>query len=329
MLDSLDTLIAFAVVMSILSLLVTIITQMISSALALRGTNLANALALTFQTVDPKIGEQAHALAEHILTDPLLSDSTFKTKTRKPSDPEIQGRARDHARTGDAVESLKTQVQALRDDIAKTNSTPRQNQLEAEIQQRQTQLDAAQTEFEAAEEALLPHEAALESKLRKSPVASWWPSGWTYASAVRPDEVYRVLREISTLDPAEAAHRGVARSLTRTAAQLLEALKIPTTTKQEAQNRIQDALKLGDALPEPLRQTILQSFTGLAGSVTQAAGQSYDRFERWFSSSQDRAQQWFAAHTRRITLIGACIVAFGLQVDTLEIYHTLSTKADV
>jgi hypothetical protein len=60
---------------------------MASSALALRGKNLANALSLTFQTVDPQIGQQAYALADYILKDPVLSDSLFAPKTCTVNDP--------------------------------------------------------------------------------------------------------------------------------------------------------------------------------------------------------------------------------------------------
>jgi hypothetical protein len=83
MLSSLDTVIAFAVIMTVLCLVITILVQMISAAFALRGKNLANALSLTFQTIDPHIGEQAHALTEQILKDPIFSDSLFAPKGRE------------------------------------------------------------------------------------------------------------------------------------------------------------------------------------------------------------------------------------------------------
>jgi hypothetical protein len=82
MLNTLDTVIAFAVIMTVLSLLITIIVQMVSAALSLRGKNLANALALTFQTIDPKVGEHAHSLAAQILRDPIFSDSILRLKSR-------------------------------------------------------------------------------------------------------------------------------------------------------------------------------------------------------------------------------------------------------
>jgi len=82
MLNTLDTVIAFAVIMTVLSLLITLVVQMVSAALSLRGKNLANALALTFQTIDPTIGKYAHSLAAQILCDPIFSDSLWQKKNR-------------------------------------------------------------------------------------------------------------------------------------------------------------------------------------------------------------------------------------------------------
>ncbi|HEX8279993.1 MAG TPA: hypothetical protein VF551_01340, partial [Chthoniobacterales bacterium] len=80
MLQSIDTAIAFVLIMTVASLFVTILVQMASAALSLRGKNLANALALTFQNIAPSVSAQAHQLAARILSDPLLSDSTRTPK---------------------------------------------------------------------------------------------------------------------------------------------------------------------------------------------------------------------------------------------------------
>lgn len=84
MLQTLDTIIAFAVIMTVVSLMITLLVQMVSAAFSLRGKNLANALSLTFQTIDPKLGAHARALADRILNDPILSDSLFTKKERRP-----------------------------------------------------------------------------------------------------------------------------------------------------------------------------------------------------------------------------------------------------
>jgi hypothetical protein len=77
MLDSLDTIIAFALIMLVVSLLITIAVQMISSALNLRGLNLAKGLTETLKTVAPGQEEQARVFANHLLTGPMISDSSF------------------------------------------------------------------------------------------------------------------------------------------------------------------------------------------------------------------------------------------------------------
>src|SRR5947208_16415507 len=80
MLTTIDTVIAFAVIMTVLSLLITLVVQMVSAAFSLRGKNLANALALTFQTMDPTIGKYAHSMAAQILRDPIFSDPIWRKK---------------------------------------------------------------------------------------------------------------------------------------------------------------------------------------------------------------------------------------------------------
>ncbi|MBX7208677.1 MAG: hypothetical protein K1X78_10215 [Verrucomicrobiaceae bacterium] len=82
MLNSLDTLIAFVTIMSISSMMVLVIVQMIAAALSLRGKNMANALALTFQTLAPELKANAHKLAQRVLSDSLLSDSMLLSKCR-------------------------------------------------------------------------------------------------------------------------------------------------------------------------------------------------------------------------------------------------------
>ena len=81
-LQSLDTVIAFVTVMMVCSLVVLILVQIAGSIFSLRGKNMANALALTFQTIAPDLKDKAHRLADKILSDPLLSDSMWRTKNR-------------------------------------------------------------------------------------------------------------------------------------------------------------------------------------------------------------------------------------------------------
>ena len=106
MLDSLDTLIAFALIFTVVSLLITIVVQMISAGFNLRGCNLAWGIAEAFEAIEPDLAAKAKTdganslekikqwlggmlrkffpesspakkLADHCLNDSLVSDSQF------------------------------------------------------------------------------------------------------------------------------------------------------------------------------------------------------------------------------------------------------------
>jgi hypothetical protein len=78
MLESIDTLIAFTLIMLVVSLIITVCVQMMSGLINLRGRNLAKGLGEAFKTVVPGMDDRAKALARHILQGPLISESSFK-----------------------------------------------------------------------------------------------------------------------------------------------------------------------------------------------------------------------------------------------------------
>jgi hypothetical protein len=78
MLDSLDTLIAFVLIMLVVSLLITIVVQMVAAALNLRGGNVAKGLRQSLNAILPGFEAMGKEFADHILTGPLLSDSSSK-----------------------------------------------------------------------------------------------------------------------------------------------------------------------------------------------------------------------------------------------------------
>src|ERR1700731_2168240 len=75
MLKQLDVLIGFAMVMSLVSMLIMAISQMVLSGLQLRGKQLMDALEAMFKTLKPDLGAKAKGLAEAVLRHPLISDS--------------------------------------------------------------------------------------------------------------------------------------------------------------------------------------------------------------------------------------------------------------
>jgi hypothetical protein len=76
-LEHFDTLFAFVVILAGVSLLVTVLVQMVSAFLALRGSNLRWGLKTLLAHADPELAKHAKAIAEKVLHHPLISDSTF------------------------------------------------------------------------------------------------------------------------------------------------------------------------------------------------------------------------------------------------------------
>ena len=85
MLQYLDTIIAFAVIMLGVSLLITTLNQMISALLGYRGTNLLWGIQTLLTTIEPglpkkteeTVANKAKEIAAEILQKPIISDSVF------------------------------------------------------------------------------------------------------------------------------------------------------------------------------------------------------------------------------------------------------------
>jgi hypothetical protein len=76
-LERLDTIIAFLVILAGVSLLVTVLTQAISAFLGLRGTNLRWGIETLLTELDPSLKAYAATITERVLHHRLISDSTL------------------------------------------------------------------------------------------------------------------------------------------------------------------------------------------------------------------------------------------------------------
>lgn len=81
LLESLDTLIAFSVVMLLLSLLITAIVQSVAALFGLRGKNLLWGLKRLLPQLDSALGGEAEKLAKRILLHPALTDRDNRLAT--------------------------------------------------------------------------------------------------------------------------------------------------------------------------------------------------------------------------------------------------------
>jgi hypothetical protein len=262
MLDSLDTLIAFVLIMLVVSLLITIAVQMVASLLNLRGLNLLNGLSNTFNLIAPDVVQDTKELARCVLKGRLLSDS------------------------------------------------------------------------------FLPD----------WPIIRWW----RHTSAIRPDEIFDSIHRIAI-----AKKLPDDENLRENAQGLLVALGVDRQVLKDAADEILGAQKtvqgfadaankaiqaVSDAKVRDQVQGVLNAATAKVGTyeaqavavaekaVTEAATSIdavYQKFQYWTEICQERVQQWFTMHTRVITIIFAFIFAFGLQLDTVEIFKLVSSNKAV
>ena len=222
----LDTLIAFAVLMLGVSIIITILTQLVSTALGLRGTNLLWGIQTVLRTIDPAL----EAEAERILRHSLISDSVT-------------------------------------------------------------------SKFRAA--------------LEDVPLAGRFIRRWTLASAIRPEELVRMLalraRELRATGDAGNLHLA---------------------------ERIDAALYESD--PETARKVRLigQAFHELAPSyavqvdksmdqMTTDADRAVGRLEAWFNTGMDRVSERFSMQMRVWTVAFAFVLAIFAQLDTFRLVERL------
>jgi hypothetical protein len=299
MLNTLDTVVAFAVIMTVLSLLITLVVQMVSATLSLRGKNLANALALTFQTIDPSIGKYAHSLAAQILRDPIFSDSLWQKKTRQSLDENAQ--------------KFIAAQRKLRD--AKLRRPDDPNRAEA--------ISSATSEVNATKAALtLPNVTSN----REKPWGFWtvpWGGSMEIATAIRPGEIYRVLQEMREMSPEEAQLLNIPRELTEKARGLIASLHRLDLPAIESRVKLKDIAAVAKMFAPEQQKAVVETLGNFGATVERATTQAYDRFQRWFGSAQDRAEQWFQIHVRIVTIVAAILVSILLQLDTVEIYDKL------
>ena len=298
MLNTLDTVIAFAVIMTVLSLLITLVVQMVSAALSLRGKNLANALALTFQTIDPTIGKYAHSLAAQILCDPIFSDSLWQKKNRNLDENAQKFIA--------AQRKLRDATLRRLDDPARADA-----------------ISKATAEVNTAKAAVTIPNVRPN---RETPWGFWaipWSGAMQIATAIRPGEIYRVLQEMREMTPEEAQLLNIPKQLPEKARGLIAALHRLDLPAIESRVKLKDIAAAAKIFAPEQQKAVLDSLGSFGATVERATTQAYDRFQRWFGSGQDRAEQWFQIHVRMVTIVAAITASIFLQLDTVEIYDKL------
>lgn len=276
MLDSLDTLLAFTLIFTVVSLLITITVQMISSALNLRGRNLAWGLAEAFKAIDKDLalGVEKGKFWQQLLSLPKWCLEKLR------------------------ILPAATKAKQLADHCLS---------------------DSLLSDFQIG-------------GIRRP------------ASAVRADELFDLLYRIAK-DPKSGAPDEVKKHVKA----LFKGLGVPVEMAEAEYGKL-EALKghLDEKLSElpdgsPLKQalkTIEEETSARLTAETDFAkhwvGQGeagiktvYQKFEHWFDAGQERSQDWFSTHVRLITLFLGVLFAFGLQLDTREIFKLVSSNREL
>jgi hypothetical protein len=311
MLTQLDTLIGFVVVMSIVSLLIMVGTQAVSSFLALRGKNLADGLEVLFHKIEPEIDASGcRQLIDDVLTSPVISDSMLRVRKAEGVFTKVLPFAR-------KLRHGWIRATAIRPDELLEMLVKRANGPYGSMMDRLVAMGAQVPSIQgAAPEALAKATAAIQLAVAALGTG-------TVPAGAAPGDVPGAVK--AALD-AFAAAGGVLDQRYPPAAAAIDAVnaewrKLETDAERRtalaaemAANRITKIVAAADAA---------------AGAAQAGLAAKASHFEKWFNSAQDRAQQWFSMHARVVTVIGAIVAAFVLQLDTVQMVRLLSANPDL
>jgi hypothetical protein len=161
MLQYLDTIIAFAVIMLGVSLLITILNQMISALLGYRGTNLLWGIKTLLGTIEPNLASKAEQLATKVLTQSIISDSVFS----KLKENTLLGKITKRWRLASAIspEELVRSLRKVAENLPESKKATKK--LINEILVVDPEVNKKATMFKEVFKALGPHVAIQADKI--------------------------------------------------------------------------------------------------------------------------------------------------------------------
>ena len=136
-------------------------------------------------------------------------------------------------------------------------------------------------------------------------------------SAIRPGELYEVLKAIK--DDAPSVVEGCAAAATTVQTSQQAASEIIAQLDAKAPAGTKAAIAAVTNKIETIVGNDISQAKELIQRYATATDAAFINLEKWFNSAQDRAQQWFTLHMRWITIGAAIVAAFVLQLDTIEL----------
>jgi len=183
---------------------------------------------------------------------------------------------------------------------------------------------------------LKAHAAKLSREVLKHPALThvWSLFGRRKATALRLDELLRVLEDLAARKPSDKPHLKASKQGTvgrkPDPAALTAALRAALS-----KTVVGDTPDLGKRADE-IVAALAAIFPGSAQAVQEAVGRVLQRktkveveIQIWFDTVMDRSTERFILCTRWITAAIAFILALGLHIDSIQIFKQLSTRSDV
>ncbi len=318
-LHNLDVGIALAVVMLGVSLLITILTQLIAAVLSTRGTTLRKNLQVLFETVYPDGAPHAKEIAYKVLTDKLISDSaSWKWLSKIPLIRNF--------RLATAV-----RVEEVIGILDRLGSQPVAHPIQ-EVQHLAQRLIGAQPAPPAAQAGPPPAQ----------PTPEWVQQAVQLAQSVQhlqqPPPVNNMSVAMGNLWRVVKARLGMGQ-----AQQEDLTIGVMRTLVQRETQRMTPQVEAIKTMIEKVKGALAdgpgpQGASGIQVQIAQlmqrvpAAAEVVlkgDSIKSWFNSAMDRASQQFALWMRVFTVACSILVAFSLHLDTFRFLNQVSTDPEL
>jgi len=139
---------------------------------------------------------------------------------------------------------------------------------------------------------------------------------WRLASAIRVEELLRILPEVANLpDAPDTAKNAIA--------QLVQ--HADPAAAYTIQAAFQTLRSLAPQQTEEAREAMQQ----MASAAQSSAVNLKTSVENWFNSAMDRVSQRFALQMRMWTVLFSLLVAFAVHLDAINLYTRLSSDAEL
>lgn len=316
----LDSIIAFAAVILVASLVVTAVTQFMISLLGLRGANLRSSLADLFENAcdDRDAKRYGKVIARRALHHPLLTGSTFSRFGIRADDiPFVPA---------DAVGKLRWAGSGVpfQPWLLGAASGFFFGPIVLAIINRLTPFDISTLSNLIA--GVVPFLNFVEHPWRTGAIVGAIFGGllsrWRLATSVRADELVGVLEKLSSPpggslpDPAQRAMLVIAG----------EAQSAPRLKMDAAALEFDKFVR---ELPENNEESFASAADKSAKPATPQIETRLEGVNSWFDHVMNRASQRFTLQARVITVAVSLVLVLGAHFDAIRIFRSLSSDAEV